>query len=670
VVIIGPYVRLHPISRFAAMEFDDQSSSLSDMAGRNHAPVVSQLVSIGKKHKQIEHAKILYHIEELQCFQPKGLTLRRKPINALRQRNYLALSYTWDPSDYESKRRGRYLVEKAGSKSKEASEVRDCVLNRALRYMQHKRIPLLWIDRHSINQDTCEGDSCELHLWCRRKREAVEAMDIVYEQSKHPVGLLARPLDDQNELHLLGQVLCGHFVDDQSRLADSVGAAKWALHILYEITQDRWWTRAWTFQENYRGGPRMKLLIPHHHSLEQSKRDKKIFGRVPNELCISSVRFFEQATRLCLALHDWTARRSPRVEHEIQGVLWAAGRYNVILPRLASMTPIIVADVEARELGKPWDRLAIVANCCRYSIRLNSAKLKKEGQSLSLSMLAMCLLNGEILNNAHPDEASTASRLATSEFLQEFMYSDFVAPRSQRLKLTYNKSCRLADVELTQDGVHTRGHLWKLGRTIDTTTISRCGRPFCDPHGRLKPRQRRCLFLLKRHLQGLQCSVLVAKLENLLAKDARARPDDEFKSFSEYYMYLMATEVAAAIQGGEKLRLGSICSKTAEKGAEQLEYRGIFVLSNTGDVGAQRSPGFVFTSMQEGKTGSEKQDNNDLRRHVSLGVARDAFTPGKVPRLWTRRWLLGMCFFDGIGRDDVVFPWPRALGRVVRKQIQ
>lgn len=644
------------------MALDDKSLSLLDIAEKSRTSIVSQLVRIGEENNQLEHGKVLYHIEELQCFQPDGLTLRRVQINAFTQREYLALSYTWDPSDHEAEQHGSYLVEKAGTNIAEPSGVRDCVIGRVLRYMHHVRIPLLWIDRHSINQDTCkDDDDCELHSWCIEKREAVEAMDIVYERSRHPVGLLARPLEDQNELHLLGRVLCGHFVDDQCRLIDTIGSAKRALHVLYEITRDRWWTRAWTFQENYRGGHRMQLLIPHHQSLERSKRGNEVFGRVPGELCISSVRLFEQATQLCIALQNWTSRWPPRVECEIQHVLWAAGRYKVLLPNSASMTPATVADIEARGMWKPWDRLAIVANCCRYSMRFNSAKLKKQDQSLSLSMLAMCLLNGEILDNRRRRKPLSASRMKPSEFLDEFMYRDFKAPRDEKKKLTFNKSCRLANVELTQDGIQTSGHLWKLGPIINANEIAWEERPFCDPQGRLEPDQRQCLFQLKRYLRAKKWSELGSQLERFLANDARAEPGAAFKSFSEYYIHLMANEVAAAIQGGGKLRLGSIYGEATNRRSRLPVYRAIFVLNSERDDEAQELPAFVFTLMQEGDPGSETHDNNDLERHVSLGVVKEASADDELPRLRTQRWLLGMCFFARCPRTEVVFPWPRAL---------
>lgn len=62
----------------------------------------------------------------------------------------------------------------------------------------------------------------------------------------------------------------------------------------------------------------------------------------------------------------------------------------------SSMTSTVIADIEARGLSKPWDRLA---NCCQYPVRLDGGALSRQCRSLSLSVLAMCLLNSEILDN-------------------------------------------------------------------------------------------------------------------------------------------------------------------------------------------------------------------------------------------------------------------------------
>jgi len=80
----------------------------------------------------------------------------------------------------------------------------------------------------------------------------------------------------------------------------------------------------------------------------------------------------------------------------------------------------------------------------------------------------MCLLNGGISDNSS-DDILSAARLVASEFLKRLMFQSFNAPEDGTRRLTFNKGCRLSDVELTADGIASKGHLWKLGRVIDTS---------------------------------------------------------------------------------------------------------------------------------------------------------------------------------------------------------
>jgi len=71
-----------------------------------------------------------------------------------------------------------------------------------------------------------------------------------------------------------------------------------------------------------------------------------------------------QATRLCLATREVARFLPPNGVKRIDGVLHAAGRYTLMLDGSICMTPTVTADIKVRGLSKPWDRLALVANCC------------------------------------------------------------------------------------------------------------------------------------------------------------------------------------------------------------------------------------------------------------------------------------------------------------------
>ncbi len=489
-------------------------------------------------------------------------------------------------------------------------------------------------------------------------------MDLVYQLSKHPVALLGRPLQMETELHLLARILSGNLVDGDPEFRLSATTAPYdareALLLLYEITHDRWWGGAWTFQENYRGREHMRLLIRHDPLLEQQKLLYGMFGKLLDEVCVKSVTFLTEATRLCLALrrelHRALGLLPPDEVHRIESVLRAAGRYTLMLHESSAMTPTVIADIEVRDLSESWDRLPIIANCCQYSVRLDGEVLGRQRRSLSVSTLAMCLVNGEILNNGNDDMIS-ATNLTVSEFTKRYMFQAFNAPEDDTRRLTFNKGCRLTDVELTAEGTATKGHLWKLDHVVDTASFKR-KLPWVDkPHGRLTLTQRKRLRRLVLHLSALGYSQLAARINKHLDIDAHAHAGKGYASFTEKYLHRMAVELVAAIRARRKLMLGSIWDPTGQS----APYRAIFVWSGEGGDGVYLPPAFVFTSVRQGKRGSQAHLANDIDHHVSLEVDLEEPLGGGVPFIRVRNWIHGMYFFDGCPRTRVVFPWPPAL---------
>jgi hypothetical protein len=491
-------------------------------------------------------------------------------------------------------------------------------------------------------------------------------MDLVYQLSEHPVALLGRPLQIESELDLLTDILSGNLVDRDHNFrlsrATTVRKARKTLWLLREITRDIWWGRAWTFQENYRGGLRMRLLIRHNQSLERQKLRYHIFDKIPGELYVRSMTFSTETTRLCLALRSAGAKLLPDDVCRINDVLLAAGRYTAVLNESSAMTPTIVADIESRGLLKPWDRLAILANCCQYPVRLDYEALSKQRCSLSLSVLAMCSLNGEILDNNDSNLEPVAS-LTTSAFLERKLFSAFSAPEDHTRRLTFNKGCRLTDVKLTADVILAKGHLWKSSCVIDTSMFKKELPWINNPNSRLTLNQRKRLLQLVFRLNVLKHRNLADRIDKYLAADPNSDAEEDFTSFTEMYLHHMAAELAAAIRAGRQLRLGSTWDPTEQS----TPYRAVFVWSYKGENEdkADPPPAFVFTSAWFRDPGSKTYAANDIHRHVSLEVSLEEPIDGTgVPHLRVRRWLLGMCFFNGFPRTKVVFPWPRALQAV------
>ncbi|KAI0904053.1 heterokaryon incompatibility protein-domain-containing protein [Ustulina deusta] len=610
---------------------DDLGDSLSTITEHYRQPLVTLLLDIQKTKRP--HVKSTEFVQALECLclpmrnrisnsrvwptssdgarQPNTFT--RCHIDALEEKEYVAISYTWKHPLHVKEICGKYSVQSRDGSFLQ-SEVRDSVFERAEKYMNCFNLRHLWIDRECVVQEDGE-----------EKETALQAMDLVYHCSKHPIGLLYEPTVSIAELELLEGLMTGQFVEKSGpafKLSSGISSqrASQTLELLEAIVRDKWWTRAWIYQENYRGGTDMKLLIPHCISSENYRNNHiTLFGNIPGELILNSTSFHKAATAFCLAFDPPTGLMKAK-----ELVLERAGKYTLLLeePGLygrdlatRSMSPSIIADIEKRQLGTPLDRLPIIANCCQYSARLDSIKLAKRGHSVSLAILALFLLNGEILDNRPDDGTRVSGAHNITDFITAQAFNRYSPPQSV-YGLTYNKGCRFIDVELTGDGIRTPGHLWKLGCNIDTSGFPKTlpyiedNDTYIEDNDTLSRDERRTLMLLANELdkRGFR------RLSNNIDTYLECGSTSQYKnSFAKEYQHCMAKELATAVSKGRLLRLGALWSPSNE----HSPYRGIFICNPSGPDG---SPDYVFTASREREADNRRYLPNDIDRHVSLEV--------------------------------------------------
>jgi hypothetical protein len=354
------------------------------------------------------------------------------------------------------------------------------------------------------------------------------------------------------------------------------------------------------------------------------------------------------------------------MERIIMVLLQRAGKYKLLLKPSESMTPCITTEMNTRRMSEYWDIPTIAANCCGYVIRLNTKRLEQNGASLSLSILAQCLLNGEVLDNGRSTNPG-ASKLTVWRYLKDAISSEFNSNRRQ-YNLIFKKSCHFFDVSLTKSGTQTPGHLWKLHKVLDTRGWPSQGAWVDDLHSKLKPLQRRRLAYLARRLERDSNGSLSKSIREHLEQGADlAGVAERSLSFTKRYLNTMAAGVADAIAQGGSLILG--CLWNRDVADEHSPYRAVFVW-DSGDTRPQTSDEshmdeiFVFTASRPEDNGSKGFDLNDIDRHVSFEITVEGFIggrSGRVPSLRIRRWLPGMCFSKDVPRVDVMFPWPREL---------
>ena len=582
--------------------------------------------------------------EDTPQFPPVSRTFRREARN---RRDYVAVSYTDQPSEQENSASGGYrIIGSAQGESDTPARVRDCVLERTITYADHHGVNLIWVDDDCLNRDNPE-----------EHEKAIQSMDLIYKFSKYPVGLLTKPIGTQESLDLLFETLHSGLVEPGSipRLKPGISVIKVGkvIELLHYIITDKWWTRAWIFQENYRSSVKMKLLIPFHHSLSLNKNQRKEWGNIPGELQVSSANFHEQATLFCLGFLDEAGAKWQNNRGKCEEILRRAGRYKVLYkhghlagPEFASraMSPTIFKDIGGREISKASDLLAIAANCCDYSIRLNTKRLSGTSCSLSISILALYLLNGEIIMNREHYESLLSKNIF--DYLQLLALNDFDPP-VQSQKLTFLKTCRLVDVRLAVDGIETRGMLWKVHKAIETREFStNPPRESTSPNG-LNSYQRSRIRQLSTELRIQGYKPLANDLDQYLQEDA-----EEYEAPSKLYKDLMAETVVEAIKKREPIYLGCLVGCNP--------YRGIFIPGP-----AEERPSYVFTAWSRARNGVKMSDRTragkQLDKLISLEVDVTGNPLNHRPQLEMKRGVNGLCFFDGDETSRVVFNYPRSL---------
>jgi hypothetical protein len=108
------------------------------------------------------------------------------------------------------------------------------------------------------------------------------------------------------------------------------------------------------------------------------------------------------------------------------------------------------ADIQRHHMSDAWDVLPI---------RLSVQALRQHQHSLSLSIPAMFLLNGEIFMNSKDDTKSLSGHI--SHYIKQQSIARFNPP-TRRKELTFLKHCRLVDVRLCPEGIETTVYLWQV----------------------------------------------------------------------------------------------------------------------------------------------------------------------------------------------------------------
>lgn len=138
-------------------------------------------------------------------------------------------------------------------------------------------------------------------------------MDLVYRFNQHSVAFLSVLIQSMSQARLLSKLMSENWIVNLKNVKSlklrryvRVWQAVDTIALLEHILSDRWWTRAWTYHNEFCASTKMVLVMLCHKSV--GKDQLYDFQHVPGELCLSAVEIRAQLTRFYL-VYMWKQGR-------------------------------------------------------------------------------------------------------------------------------------------------------------------------------------------------------------------------------------------------------------------------------------------------------------------------------------------------------------------------
>ena len=312
--------------------------------------------------------------------------------------HYVAVSWCWKTtgSSFE-----HYMVGNVNRKSKTPS----VIMSRAIAFAANKNQSFIWIDKECIDQDNRDD-----------KEAGIQSMDLVYQRSRWPVGLLNSFFDKQYHLDIW-DCLMGREGIATERMGH-------LLEVLQILAGDKWFTRAWILQETVAGGMGMTLLARHKDGLDKPYSLGTIEGEI--ELTIGELQNCLAWAEECV--DDAGADLDEGIADEIKQLTLKIWDFNPTMSHDPDIGPAETASesgakidhvydnpafrhtcnaaqaltyLRSRQNSRNPDRIAILANLCDYSIRLDTNHIVQRntnglGCGFSICAFALAVFNGDL----------------------------------------------------------------------------------------------------------------------------------------------------------------------------------------------------------------------------------------------------------------------------------
>lgn len=373
---------------------------------------------------------------------------------------YVAVSYCWKGQELANTDNQAFKVRR--TQGERDSKARLSVLSRAIKYSNIHKLRYIWIDQECIEQDNLED-----------KEAGIQSMDLVYQQSAYPVGIIDCYFDKQSHIDMLELIMEGeNFALDQ--MGDLID-------MLELLKNDPWFTRAWVLQECVAAGWHMPILIQHDPNLEKPS----LFGGLEGELMIS---FF----KLHCAL-GWVTNRLDHLSNEREQHSDLIRKLRDVVRALDDVYPPPLYGPDCSKLKDPAsrqvcnaaealyylqnrynsripDRLTIFSNLCNYAVRINTTLMEERGYSFSTCALILSILNGDtsLILNRKPSKTST-KRISLGLSLEPDVVFNGILPWMSH-SIQFGTSTP-PETWTMLHGLAIEGYLWKCGQIIGMQDI-------------------------------------------------------------------------------------------------------------------------------------------------------------------------------------------------------
>lgn len=197
------------------------------------------------------------------------------------------------------------------------------------------------------------------------------------------------------------------------------------------IAMDRWNTRAWILQEAFASAGNMILLFP--RAKEISVRG---WSMICHDLSFTEIGIRLETLQMCVEHFvrlfapkpdSSTLIELPQWAETLKRLTWflperaTSHMFNFWLgsakPRRTCNAAVALSFLKHRDNGRVADRLAILANLCDYSLRLNTAELERSQSRLSVCIFALTIANGDF-SLLSPESYQIPRGLNISTFIQ------------------------------------------------------------------------------------------------------------------------------------------------------------------------------------------------------------------------------------------------------------